>query len=120
MTCKLLVTSLVRVDVTSEFICVLPQLLFSLHYLLPFVIAAVSLIHLAVLHQDGSGNPLGVNSNVDKISMYPYFIIKDLLGLVVFIIFFSVFIYFCPNLLGHPDNYIEANPMVTPAHIVPE
>lgn len=93
---------------------------FSLHYLLPFVIAAGSLIHLAILHQDGSGNPLGINSNVDKISMFPYFIIKDILGLIIFIIFFSIFVYFSPNILGHPDNYIEANPMVTPAHIVPE
>ena len=93
---------------------------FSLHYLLPFIIAAASLVHLAVLHQDGSGNPLGIDSNVDKVSMFPYFIIKDMLGLVVFIIFFSLFVYFSPNVLGHPDNYIEANPMVTPAHIVPE
>nr|YP_010199817.1 apocytochrome b [Gracilaria tikvahiae]UAD89825.1 apocytochrome b [Gracilaria tikvahiae] len=93
---------------------------FSLHYLLPFIIAAASLIHLAVLHQDGSGNPLGIDSNVDKISMFPYFIYKDLLGLLVFILFFSLFIYFSPNILGHSDNYIEANPMVTPAHIVPE
>nr|YP_010199792.1 apocytochrome b [Gracilaria ornata]UAD89750.1 apocytochrome b [Gracilaria ornata] len=93
---------------------------FSLHYLLPFIIAAASLIHLAILHQDGSGNPLGIDSNVDKISMFPYFIYKDLLGLLVFILFFSLFIYFSPNILGHSDNYIEANPMVTPAHIVPE
>nr|YP_009511822.1 apocytochrome b [Gracilaria ferox]AXI97699.1 apocytochrome b [Gracilaria ferox]UAD89650.1 apocytochrome b [Gracilaria ferox] len=93
---------------------------FSLHYLLPFIIAAASLIHLAILHQDGSGNPLGIDSNVDKISMFPYFIYKDLLGLLAFILFFSLFIYFSPNVLGHSDNYIEANPMVTPAHIVPE
>nr|YP_004062206.1 cytochrome b [Gracilariopsis andersonii]ADR03222.1 cytochrome b [Gracilariopsis andersonii] len=93
---------------------------FSLHYLLPFIIAAASLIHLAVLHQDGSGNPLGIDSNVDKISMFPYFIYKDLLGLLIFIIIFSFFLSFSPNMLGHPDNYIEANPMVTPAHIVPE
>nr|YP_009048877.1 apocytochrome b [Wildemania schizophylla]AID57247.1 apocytochrome b [Wildemania schizophylla] len=93
---------------------------FSLHYLLPFIIAAASLIHLAALHQDGSGNPLGIDASGDKIPMYPYFIVKDLLGIVIFILFFSFFIYFSPNLLGHPDNYIEANPMVTPAHIVPE
>nr|YP_011003664.1 apocytochrome b [Gracilaria eucheumatoides]WPS66066.1 apocytochrome b [Gracilaria eucheumatoides] len=93
---------------------------FSLHYLLPFIIAAASLIHLAVLHQDGSGNPLGIDSNVDKVRMFPYFIYKDFLGLLIFIIFFSLFVYFSPNILGHPDNYIEANPMVTPAHIVPE
>nr|NP_049295.1 apocytochrome b [Porphyra purpurea]AAD03098.1 apocytochrome b [Porphyra purpurea] len=93
---------------------------FSLHYLLPFVIAAASLIHLAALHQEGSSNPLGIDASGDKIPMYPYFIVKDLLGIVSFIIFFSFFVYFSPNLLGHPDNYIEANPMVTPAHIVPE
>nr|YP_009774158.1 apocytochrome b [Caulacanthus okamurae]QIZ74775.1 apocytochrome b [Caulacanthus okamurae] len=93
---------------------------FSLHYLLPFAITAISLVHVAVLHQGGSGNPLGIDSNVDKINFYPYFIVKDLLGLTLFIIFFSFFIYFFPNILGHPDNYIEANPMVTPAHIVPE
>lgn len=93
---------------------------FSLHYLLPFVISAFSLIHLAVLHQDGSGNPLGVDSSIDKVPMYPYFIIKDFFGLTLFIVFFSLFVYFFPNLLGHSDNYIEANPMVTPAHIVPE
>jgi len=93
---------------------------FSLHYLLPFVIAAASLIHLAALHQEGSGNPLGIDASGDKIPMYPYFIVKDLLGIVIFIIFFSFFVYFSPNILGHPDNYIEANPMVTPAHIVPE
>jgi quinol-cytochrome oxidoreductase complex cytochrome b subunit len=72
------------------------------------------------LHQDGSGNPLGLSSSVDKVPMYPYFIIKDFLGLILFLIVFSMFIYFSPNLLGHTDNYIEANPMVTPAHIVPE
>nr|YP_010395083.1 apocytochrome b [Polyopes affinis]UQJ72524.1 apocytochrome b [Polyopes affinis] len=93
---------------------------FSLHYLMPFVIAAASLIHLAILHQDGSGNPLGIDSNIDKVSMFPYFIIKDFLGMIIFIVFFSIFVYFSPNVLGHPDNYIEANPMITPAHIVPE
>nr|YP_011017636.1 apocytochrome b [Campylaephora kondoi]YP_011017637.1 apocytochrome b [Campylaephora kondoi]WQF69459.1 apocytochrome b [Campylaephora kondoi]WQF69460.1 apocytochrome b [Campylaephora kondoi] len=93
---------------------------FSLHYLLPFVIAAASLLHLTLLHQDGSGNPLGIESKVDKINMFPYFIIKDILGLVCFLVFFSIFVYFLPNMLGHSDNYIEANPMVTPAHIVPE
>nr|WCH57925.1 apocytochrome b [Hypnea nidifica] len=93
---------------------------FSLHYLLPFIISAASIVHIAILHQNGSGNPLGIESNVDKINFYPYFIIKDLLGLVIFFLFFSLFVYFFPNMLGHPDNYIEANPMVTPPHIVPE
>jgi ubiquinol-cytochrome c reductase cytochrome b subunit len=93
---------------------------FSLHYLLPFVIAAASIIHLAALHQYGSNNPLGTISAVDKIGFYPYFYVKDLVAWVAFAIFFSIFIYFYPNLLGHPDNYIPANPMSTPAHIVPE
>lgn len=93
---------------------------FSLHYLLPFIIIGTSLIHIMLLHQDGSNNPLGVESTVDKINLYPYFLIKDFFGLILFLIFFSFFIYFLPNILGHSDNYIEANPMVTPTHIVPE
>lgn len=93
---------------------------FSLHYLLPFVIVGASVVHLAALHQYGSNNPLGTNSSVDKIGFYPYFYVKDLVAWVAFALFFSIFIYFYPNLLGHPDNYIPANPMSTPAHIVPE
>lgn len=93
---------------------------FSLHYLLPFIIVGATVIHLAALHQYGSNNPLGTNSTIDKIGFYPYFYVKDLVGWVAFAIFFSVFIYFYPNVLGHPDNYIPANPMSTPAHIVPE
>ena len=93
---------------------------FSLHYLLPFAIAGASLIHLAYIHKDGSNNPLGVNGNIDKIPFYPYFYIKDLYSTVLFTIVFSLFVFFAPNLLNHPDNYIEANPLVTPPHIVPE
>lgn len=93
---------------------------FSLHYLLPFLIAGVSILHLAALHQYGSNNPLGINASVDKISFYPYFYVKDLVGWVAFAIFFSIFVFYAPNVLGHPDNYIPANPMSTPAHIVPE
>lgn len=93
---------------------------FSLHYLLPFIIVAMSLVHLSVLHQDGSNNPLGIESTTDKIHMFPYFIIKDFFGLTILFIFLCVFLYFFPNILGHSDNYIEANPMVTPTHIVPE
>jgi len=93
---------------------------FSLHYLLPFVIAALTALHITALHQHGSSNPLGTISNTDKISFDPYFTAKDLFGTIVFIMFFSFWIYFAPNYLGHPDNYIEADPMVTPAHIVPE
>jgi quinol-cytochrome oxidoreductase complex cytochrome b subunit len=91
-----------------------------LHYLLPFLIVAVSFIHIALLHQEGSGNPLGIESTVDKINLFPYFVIKDLFGLALFLALFSLFLYFFPNILGHSDNYIEANPMVTPTHIVPE
>lgn len=93
---------------------------FSLHYLFPFIIAGATLVHLAALHQYGSNNPLGCLSTVDKIPFYPYFYTKDLVGWVAFAIFYSVFVYFYPNTLGHPDNYIPANPMSTPAHIVPE
>jgi len=93
---------------------------FSLHYLLPFIIVGASIVHIAALHQYGSNNPLGTYAGVDKVSFYPYFYVKDLIGWVVFIVFFSVFIFFYPNTLGHPDNYIPANPMSTPAHIVPE
>jgi len=93
---------------------------FSLHYLLPFVITGAVIVHIAVVHQDGSNNPLGISSISDKISFFPYFFIKDSLSLVALLIFFSYFVYFSPNTLGHSDNYIAANPMVTPEHIVPE
>jgi ubiquinol-cytochrome c reductase cytochrome b subunit len=93
---------------------------FSLHYLLPFAIAGAVLVHLAALHQDGSNNPLGITSVSDKISFFPYFFIKDTLSFIAFLLFFSFFVYYSPNTLGHPDNYIEGNPMVTPEHIVPE
>ena len=93
---------------------------FSLHFLFPFLIAGLSLIHLALLHKDGSNNPLGVDTSVDKIPFYPYFIAKDLFAFFVFILIFSIFVFYFPNTLGHPDNYIPANPLVTPAHIVPE
>jgi ubiquinol-cytochrome c reductase cytochrome b subunit len=93
---------------------------FSLHFFLPFVIAALSVVHLALLHRDGSNNPLGIDSNVDKIPFYPYFFIKDLFSFFLFLFFFCIFLFYFPNALGHPDNYIPADPMQTPAHIVPE
>jgi ubiquinol-cytochrome c reductase cytochrome b/c1 subunit len=92
---------------------------FSLHYLFPFIITALVFLHIIFLHEHGSNNPLGINSNVDKI-VFPYFVIKDLYSLSFFFIILSYFVFFEPNLLGHPDNYIPANPMVTPTHIVPE
>lgn len=93
---------------------------FSLHYLMPFVIVALAGSHLLLLHKDGSNNPLGIDSTLDRIPFLPYFYIKDLYGACIFALFFSFFVIYAPNYLGHPDNYIEANPMVTPAHIVPE
>jgi len=93
---------------------------FSLHYLLPFILVGASLLHMAALHQYGSNNPLGVHSKMDRIAFYPYFYVKDLVGWVAFAIFFSIWIFYAPNVLGHPDNYIPANPMSTPPHIVPE
>ena len=93
---------------------------FSLHYLLPFVIAALVIIHLSLLHTDGSNNPLGINTNVQTIPFYPYFYVKDLFAFFILVFFLSMLVVYYPNSLGHPDNYIPANPMVTPAHIVPE
>jgi ubiquinol-cytochrome c reductase cytochrome b subunit len=93
---------------------------YSLHYFMPFLIAALTLAHLTLLHQSGSNNPLGINTNVDTISFYPYFYVKDLFSFLVLILVFSFFVFFYPNALGHADNYIPANPLVTPAHIVPE
>lgn len=93
---------------------------FSLHFFLPFVIAGLVLIHLLLLHHHKSNNPLGIDMGRDSIPFYPYYVVKDLFGLVIFFLFFGLFLFFAPNLLGHPDNYIPANPMVTPAHIVPE
>eukprot|EP01139_Manchomonas_bermudensis_P007344 Amastigsp_a180525_11.p2 type:complete len:395 gc:universal Amastigsp_a180525_11:2555-1371(-) len=93
---------------------------FSLHYLMPFVIAALVIVHLIALHEHGSNNPLGIEAHLDKVPFHPYYTIKDLFGAVVFLMFFSVFIFFYPNLLGHSDNYIPGNSLVTPAHIVPE
>jgi ubiquinol-cytochrome c reductase cytochrome b subunit len=93
---------------------------FSLHYLMPFAIAGLTLVHLSLLHTVGSNNPLGVNTNVDSVSFYPYFYVKDLLAFFILIVLFSFFVFFYPNALGHSDNYIPANPLVTPPHIVPE
>jgi ubiquinol-cytochrome c reductase cytochrome b subunit len=93
---------------------------FSFHFLVPFLIAGMSLVHLALLHEHGSNNPIGVESSVDKIPFYPYFYVKDLLAFFGLVTVFAVFVFYFPNLMGHPDNYIPANPMVTPAHIVPE
>ena len=95
---------------------------YALHYLLPFVIVGVVVLHIVALHRFGSNNPLGIDvrGNQDTISFHPYYTVKDAFGLGVFLILLSVVVFFLPNSMGHPDNYIPANPMVTPAHIVPE
>jgi len=95
---------------------------FSLHYLLPFVIVAVVLLHLLALHQHGSNNPLGIDKRgpQDTIPFHPYYTVKDLFGLMVFLLVFAFFVFYAPNEATSPDNYIPANPLVTPNHIVPE
>jgi len=93
---------------------------FSLHFLLPFLLAALAIIHLLFLHVHGSNNPLGISSNMDKLPLHPYYSYKDYFGFIIFGIFFSFVLFFYPNVLGHSDNYIPANPLVTPEHIVPE
>ena len=93
-----------------------------LHYLLPFVIVGVVVLHLVALHQFGSNNPTGIDvkSEGDTISFHPYYTVKDYFGLGVFLVVYAVLVFFAPNFLGHPDNYIPANPLQTPSHIVPE
>jgi ubiquinol-cytochrome c reductase cytochrome b subunit len=95
---------------------------FSLHYLLPFVIVGVVVLHIWALHIPGSSNPTGVEvkSESDTVPFYPYFIAKDGWAALAFLFIFCAVVFFAPNMLGHPDNYIPANPMSTPAHIVPE
>ena len=94
---------------------------FALHYVLPFVLAAVVLMHLIALHDSaGSGNPLGVSGNYDRLPFAPYFLFKDLITIFIFIIILSVFVFFMPNVLGDSENYVVANPMQTPPAIVPE
>ena len=95
---------------------------FSLHYLLPFVIVGVVVLHIVALHRFGSNNPLGIDvrGDQDTVSFHPYYTVKDMFGLSVFLTIMAAVVFFLPNSMGHPDNYIPANPMVTPAHIVPE
>nr|QWC53670.1 apocytochrome b [Rhizoctonia solani] len=93
---------------------------FSLHYLLPFVLAALVAMHFIALHEHGSSNPLGISGNVDRLSFHPFFTFKDLVTVFLFLLTLSIFVFYMPNVLGHSDNYIPANPMSTPASIVPE
>jgi len=93
---------------------------FTFHFLLPFIIAGLSIVHLLFLHQTGSRNPTGTNANLDKIPFHPYFSIKDLVGFVIIIILLSMLALTNPFLLGDVENFIPANPLVTPVHIQPE
>ena len=95
---------------------------YSLHYLLPFVLVGVVVLHLVALHRFGSNNPLGIDTKgpQDTLPFHPYYTAKDMFGLGVFLIFYALVVFFAPNLFGEPDNYIPANPLSTPAHIVPE
>nr|AYQ19117.1 cytochrome b [Lamiinae sp. 4 ACP-2013] len=93
---------------------------FTLHFLLPFVVTALVIIHLLFLHQTGSNNPLGTNSNIDKLPFHPYFSFKDLLGFLIMSLLLIILTLWNPYLLGDPDNFVPANPLVTPVHIQPE
>nr|YP_003345111.1 cytochrome b [Cyema atrum]WNN67238.1 cytochrome b [Cyema atrum]BAI53534.1 cytochrome b [Cyema atrum] len=93
---------------------------FAFHFLLPFVVAGATMIHLLFLHETGSNNPMGLNSNMDKIPFHPYFTYKDLLGFIILMFSLTMLALFYPYLLGDPDNFTPANPMVTPPHIKPE
>lgn len=93
---------------------------FSLHYLLPFVLAALSVVHLILLHTDGSSNPVGVKSSIDKVPFHQYFSFKDIYGIMLLLFVLMFLVFFAPNILGDTENYIQANPLVTPVHIQPE
>nr|WBU94042.1 cytochrome b [Drosophila prosaltans] len=93
---------------------------FTFHFILPFIVLAMTMIHLLFLHQTGSNNPMGLNSNIDKIPFHPYFTFKDIVGFVIMTTLLIILVLINPYLLGDPDNFIPANPLVTPAHIQPE
>nr|AJG02522.1 cytochrome b [Colias croceus]USM09835.1 cytochrome b [Colias erate] len=93
---------------------------YTFHFLLPFIIMMMTMIHLLFLHQTGSNNPLGINSNMDKIPFHPYFTFKDLIGFIILMFILTLLSLTNPYILGDPDNFIPANPLVTPIHIQPE
>nr|YP_009745943.1 cytochrome b [Trichosia lengersdorfi]QIH95801.1 cytochrome b [Trichosia lengersdorfi] len=93
---------------------------YTFHFLLPFIICAFTMIHLLFLHQTGSNNPMGLNNNIDKIPFHPYFSFKDIVGFIIMTILLMILTLMAPNLLSDPDNFIPANPLVTPVHIQPE
>ena len=93
---------------------------YSLHYLLPFILVGLVILHLISLHQHGSNNPEGLSSKSDKIRFHPYYTSKDLVGFILMFIILAILVFYYPNILGHPDNNIPGNPLVTPHSIVPE
>jgi len=93
---------------------------FAIHFLLPFIICAAVVLHLLFLHQTGSNNPLGINSNSNKIPFHIYYTVKDVAGILIILITLVSVVLFFPNILGDPENFIPANPLVTPVHIKPE
>nr|UZH93637.1 cytochrome b [Peromyscus mekisturus] len=93
---------------------------FAFHFILPFIIAALAVVHLLFLHETGSNNPSGLNSDADKIPFHPYYTIKDILGALLLLMALMILVLFFPDILGDPDNYTPANPLNTPAHIKPE
>jgi len=93
---------------------------FSIHFLLPFILAALAAMHILTLHEHGSSNPLGITGNVDRLPMHPYFVFKDLVTIFAFFVVLTIIVMYVPNMLGHSDNYIPANPIQTPPSIVPE
>nr|ABA06426.1 cytochrome b [Smaug mossambicus] len=93
---------------------------FAFHFILPFIIAAMVILHLLFLHETGSNNPIGLTSDPDKIPFHPYFSFKDLLGAVIILLLLMTLTLFSPNLLGDPENFTPANPLITPPHIKPE
>jgi quinol-cytochrome oxidoreductase complex cytochrome b subunit len=98
------------------------QRFYSLHYLFPFLIAGVVVLHIWALHVPGNNNPIGIDpkGKQDTVPFHPYYTVKDAFVMVLFVMLFSFFVFYAPNALGHPDNFIPANPMQTPPHIVPE
>jgi len=93
---------------------------FAIHFLLPFVIIGMVVLHLLFLHQSGSNNPLGINSNSNKIPFHIYYTVKDVAGILILLVTLVIIAFFIPNILGDPENFIPANPLVTPVHIKPE
>jgi len=93
---------------------------YSFHFILPFIVLILTIIHLLFLHQTGSTNPMGLNSDIDKTLFHPYFTLKDLIGFLILFLILMILTLINPYLLSDPDNFIPANPLITPIHIQPE